>query len=1138
MPQNFAQWNVGDTILDLYKVTAELGEGGFGKVYKVRHQAWNIDLAVKIPKPEVVAKAGGVENFEREAETWVNLGLHPHTVSCYYVRRIDSSPVVFAEYVEGGSLHDWIKNCTLYAEGVTASLPRILDIAIQFAWGLHYAHEQGLIHQDVKPQNVMITPEGIVKVTDFGLVNSLSVLGFLRLPVGVSGKQKVLKIIGCAKGTELYHSPEQAARKSLTRSTDLWSWAVSVLEMFKGERTWLSGTVAAEVLEDYLETGTNDPQLPHMPMQLAQLLQRCFRENPDERPHDMLTVANELQEIYQQTIGEVYPRQQPQAGKDYADSLNNRAVSLLDLGKTSEALHLWEKALQVQPHHLQSTCNRGLVLWRSGMINDDALVRDIKSIEQYDHQDWYTKYLLSLVHLERDDCHAAIETLERIQEEGTQKQEVKAALALAKERLLHSRQLLSTFELLEVDPNDANSVDITYTDNRFKLSTSPSLELQEVATGLSLATFDGQIGSANTVFLSKDKKFALTLSYSPSALELWDLSIGSCIRSFWRHFSIINSMYLSADNRFALSGSSDATVKLWDVATGSCLHTLKGHQGEVIAVCLSADNRFALSGSCDNTLKLWDVAIGRCLHTFEGHKDFISSVYLSKDNQFILSGSYDGIIKLWELNTGRCLRTFEAHTDRVILVSMATDGRFAISSSFDKKLKLWAVNGSLSVYKAPIIVSQISASEKVLDVTEKFKRELQKAQAALDRRDYIIAAQHVREARSQKAYSHDTEALYIWSRLYLCLSLKSFRGAYENTGFVGNRGFVRSASACLSADNRFVLSHNGDIRLYRPEIPGTMKLWEINTGRCLQTFEVHTSEQEFKNHKKIPGVIYIPQDRSYITAICLSVNNQFALSGSRLDQSSSERKNVLMLWEVATGKCLRIFEGYTSRITSICLSANNQFALIGSIDPTLKLLEVATGRPMLNFQGHALGVKSVCLSADNQFALSCSYDKTLKLWEVATGQCLQTFEGHTEAINSVCLSANNRFALSGSDDGTMKLWELATGQCLQTFEGHTEAINSVCLSANNRFALSGSDDGTMKLWELATGQCLQTFQTDANYIISVCLSTDSRFALCASEKGLKLWLLDWELENQPTADWDEGARQQLEKMMESQSMTS
>src|SRR5262249_57076159 len=82
-----AEWRRGDVLLGLYEVRGVAGEGGMGTVYRVRHRGWGLDLAVKCPRPEVVA-AAGVEEFEREAQTWVGLGLHPHVASCYYVRRI------------------------------------------------------------------------------------------------------------------------------------------------------------------------------------------------------------------------------------------------------------------------------------------------------------------------------------------------------------------------------------------------------------------------------------------------------------------------------------------------------------------------------------------------------------------------------------------------------------------------------------------------------------------------------------------------------------------------------------------------------------------------------------------------------------------------------------------------------------------------------------------------------------------------------------------------------------------------------------------------------------------------------------------------------------------------------------------
>src|SRR5262249_13949821 len=96
-------WQPGDVILDLYEVCEVFTSGGRGLVYRVRHRGWNVDLAVKCPRPEYFLSEDDKQNFEEEAETWVKLGLHRHTVNCYYVRRLGGMPRVFAEYVSGGS---------------------------------------------------------------------------------------------------------------------------------------------------------------------------------------------------------------------------------------------------------------------------------------------------------------------------------------------------------------------------------------------------------------------------------------------------------------------------------------------------------------------------------------------------------------------------------------------------------------------------------------------------------------------------------------------------------------------------------------------------------------------------------------------------------------------------------------------------------------------------------------------------------------------------------------------------------------------------------------------------------------------------------------------------------------------------
>src|SRR4051794_39565302 len=144
-------WEPGDAILDLYEVIPLPGtkrgyaEGGMGRVNLVRHREWRRDLAVKSVLPAKSASARDVENFKTEAEQWIDrIGLHPNVVACHYVRVLGGLPRVFIEYIDGGSLQEWAASGRLYEGGPEAALARILDIAIQFAWGLYYVHGLGL----------------------------------------------------------------------------------------------------------------------------------------------------------------------------------------------------------------------------------------------------------------------------------------------------------------------------------------------------------------------------------------------------------------------------------------------------------------------------------------------------------------------------------------------------------------------------------------------------------------------------------------------------------------------------------------------------------------------------------------------------------------------------------------------------------------------------------------------------------------------------------------------------------------------------------------------------------------------------------------------------------------------------------
>ena len=161
----------GEDLLGTYRVISEPIEGGMGSVYRVHHMGWDIDLAMKRPKARFFAEAGAhrKEAFIEECDHWIRLGLHPNIVSCYYVREIGGVPTIFSEWMDGGSLKDKIRDGSLYEGTQEEVRKRILDMAIQAARGLRYSQSNGLIHQDVKPGNILLTPDWNVKVADFGI---------------------------------------------------------------------------------------------------------------------------------------------------------------------------------------------------------------------------------------------------------------------------------------------------------------------------------------------------------------------------------------------------------------------------------------------------------------------------------------------------------------------------------------------------------------------------------------------------------------------------------------------------------------------------------------------------------------------------------------------------------------------------------------------------------------------------------------------------------------------------------------------------------------------------------------------------------------------------------------------------------
>jgi WD40 repeat protein len=707
-------WQAGDLIDSRYRVTRVLGRGGMGVVYQVRHLAWQTDLAVKRPRPEWFRAVAGRELFTAEAQTWVSLGLHPNVCCCHYVQVIEGVPVVFAEYVPGGSLSGWIGDGRLY-EG--DALARILDIAIQAARGLEHAHRRGVIHLDVKPANVLLAEGDTAKISDFGLARARAAVSEAaagEAARSVAGDSAMVP--GGGLMTRAYASPEQADDRPVGRRTDVYSLAVSVLEMIIGEVTWHSGTVAAAVL---------DARRADMPPELAGLLERCLAYDPVDRP-SMASVAAEMARVYQPITGRRYARPVPEPASLRAAELNNRALSLLDLGQPDDAREAFRLALEADPRRREQ-----LRVLRGGAASHLAISGDARFLLAAAELD-------GVVRLWELDSGRLLRTFRGVRDPVN-------AVHLDADYAGGDAGAAFTLTAREREPVRARPLGLPrgHVSKPVLSRPRPPAELAELGSRVETLTAGGREAMTagryrEALGLLAQARQTRGYARDPGVVSLWR-ELGRhvtqvTVRTAWPartwrgHASAVSSADLSADGRVAISGDEDGSVRVWDTGTGTCLHALTGHRDLVYSVALSADGQRILSasrgevrlwrtatGECllvlpayglldmvparfvpgedravtgggDGLIHVWDLADGSPVRVLRGHEGPVNDVRVSSG--LVVSAGADTTVRVWDAGSGDCVRVLAGHQTEVMSVSLSADGTTAVSLA-GRDIRVW-----------------------------------------------------------------------------------------------------------------------------------------------------------------------------------------------------------------------------------------------------------------------------------------------------------------------------------------------------------------------------------------------------------------------------------------------------------------
>jgi Tol biopolymer transport system component len=277
------------TRLGPYEVTAQIGVGGMGEVYRATDTNLKRSVAIKVLPDSVASDAERMARFQREAEVLASLN-HPNIAAIYGVERSGGMIALVLELVEGQTLAEQLEQGALPVE-------KAPDLGRQIALALEAAHEKGIIHRDLKPANVKVTPDGTVKVLDFGLAKTLGLVFPAReargLPTITSESTRAGKVVGTAP----YMSPEQVRGERLDFRTDIWSLGCVMYEMLTGKPAF-SGRTSTEITAAILEREPDWSGLPEAtPSGMVRLVRRCLRKDPKRRLHHVADVRLELEDL-------------------------------------------------------------------------------------------------------------------------------------------------------------------------------------------------------------------------------------------------------------------------------------------------------------------------------------------------------------------------------------------------------------------------------------------------------------------------------------------------------------------------------------------------------------------------------------------------------------------------------------------------------------------------------------------------------------------------------------------------------------------------------------------------------------------------------------------------------------------------
>jgi serine/threonine protein kinase/Tol biopolymer transport system component len=346
-----------------YEIVALLGYGGMGEVYRARDTRLNRLVAIKF-LADTIRDPHAISRFQQEALTASSLN-HPHILTVFENGEVDGRHYLVTELVDGGTLKEWGRH-------EPRTWKQIVDILVGVADGLAVAHEAGILHRDIKPDNILVTRSGYGKLADFGLAKLDTATGDLSRAITVEGTRN-----GMIVGTIAYMAPEQAGAKPLDARSDVFSFGIVLYELLAGRRPFV-GASDLEVLQQILH-GSPQPLPGAIPLPLRAIVEKALEPDPADRYQSMREMVVDLRRVARQRADALTTAASTPSGSPTMSprttSLWPWAAALVLAGLTGFGVWSWQARSRVPDNPLANAQFTRLTDF-DGAENDAALSRD------------------------------------------------------------------------------------------------------------------------------------------------------------------------------------------------------------------------------------------------------------------------------------------------------------------------------------------------------------------------------------------------------------------------------------------------------------------------------------------------------------------------------------------------------------------------------------------------------------------------------------------------------------------------------------------------------------------------------------------------------------------------------------------